>query len=86
MSDRPTWDQIDSVIAEHGLKSLSLIDTAALIWNLRKDAERYRWLRERSNNNVLYGERGIKGDDTRWMLAVEALDAAIDAARREHGK
>lgn len=63
--------------ANHRLEvSEALIDAATEIAQLRKDAERYRWLRRRD-----------AGDQWRYMGGVsgEKMDAQIDAAIREEG-
>jgi hypothetical protein len=46
----------------------------------KKDAERYRWLRDNTCKNSLYAHCGIEGSDTEVMISGEVLDAAIDAA------
>lgn len=56
----------------------SLLEECA---NLRKDAERYRWLRKGENDAVAFYER----DCALYMHREEKLDAAIDAAMREQG-
>ena len=52
----------------------------------RKDAERYRWLRDNTCKSSLYEHCGIEGYDTEVMISGEVLDAAIDAAMKEGGK
>ena len=47
----------------------------------RKDAERYRWLRERHENTVMDIYNSISP-----AMKPELLDAAIDAAMKEGGK
>jgi len=49
----------------------------------RKDAERYRWLRDNNRNNSLYEHCGIEGEEAEVMISGEVLDAAIDAAMKE---
>ena len=46
---------------------------------LRKDAERYRWVRSATTPGYLHFPNGEIPDG----LALDALDAAIDAAMRE---
>jgi hypothetical protein len=48
----------------------------------RKDAERYRWLRE-CRGPVAAGVERVP-DGVQWLDTTD-LDAAIDAARRKHG-
>ena len=48
----------------------------------RKDAERYRWLRSECGRYIDWDElESIDGD-----ISEVGFDAAIDAARREHGQ
>lgn len=62
------------------------------IEGLRKDAERYRWLRNKStvlhNTAWLGGATAVQRDVNflRRDDALAALDAAIDAARKQGGK
>jgi len=49
----------------------------------KKDADRYRWLRDNTCNPSLYEHCGIEGCDTEVMISGEVLDAAIDAAIRK---
>jgi hypothetical protein len=56
---------------------LESADQSALeeVWELQKDAERYRWLREKRRiDGDLLGQDGA-------LKTYDALDAAIDAAR-----
>lgn len=52
-------------------------DAAAELAALRKDAERYRWLREHSTEYSLTQKDGYGG---RELLGWDELDAAVDAA------
>jgi HEPN domain-containing protein len=52
----------------------------------RKDAERYRWLRDNTCKSSLYEHCGIEGYDTEVMISGEVLEAAIDAAMKEGEK
>lgn len=52
---------------------------------LRKDAERYRWLRDPKNHEQLGVGQWIGDDRFNWLTATEA-DAAIDAAMKEADK
>ena len=47
-----------------------------------KDAERYRWLRERHENTVM----DIYNSVSPAVIKPEMFDAAIDAAMKEGGK
>ena len=47
---------------------------------LKKDAERYRWLRERHENTIMDIYNSIPA------MKPELLDAAVDAAMKECGK
>ena len=49
----------------------------------RKDAERYRWLRDNTCENILYERCGIEGSDVEVMISGEELDSAIDSARNK---
>ena len=49
----------------------------------KKDADRYRWLRDNTCKSSLYEHCGIEGYDTEVMISGELLDAAIDAAIRK---
>ena len=49
----------------------------------KKNAERYRWLRDNTCKSSLYEHCGIEGYDTEVMISGEVLDAAIDAAMKE---
>jgi hypothetical protein len=53
-------------------------DYVEIIKELRKDAERYRWLRERHENTVMDIYNSISP-----AMKPELLDAAIDAAMKE---
>tara|TARA_R110000823_G_scaffold270579_1_gene390135 strand:- start:139 stop:420 length:282 start_codon:yes stop_codon:yes gene_type:complete len=55
--------------------------TAAELAEARKDAERYRWLRERHENTIMDIYNSISP-----AMKPELLDAAIDAAMKEGGK
>ena len=57
--------------------------TAAEVAEARKDAERYRWLRDNTCKSSLYQHCGIEGCDTEVMISGEVLDAAIDVAMKE---
>ena len=57
--------------------------TAAELAEARKDAERYRWLRDNTCNSSLYEHCGIEGCDIEVMISGEVLDAAIDEAMKE---
>jgi hypothetical protein len=57
--------------------------TAAELAEAKKDAERYRWLRDNTCKSSLYEHCGIEGYDTEVMISGEVLDAAIDAAMKE---
>lgn len=48
---------------------------------LREDAERYRWLRHGDNDERVI-KRGPVAHDFVYLLRMEKLDAAIDAARK----
>jgi len=61
-------------------------DYVEIIKELRKDAEKYRWLRDNTCKSSLYEHCGIEGYDTEVMISGEVLDAAIDAAMKEGGK
>ena len=50
-------------------------DYLEIIKELRKDAERYRWLRERLYNSI-----------SPAMIKPELLDSAVDATMKEGGK
>jgi predicted nucleic acid-binding Zn-ribbon protein len=52
-------------------------DYVEIIKELRKDAERYQWLRDKAQNTM---------KKQRAWLASNELDAAIDAAMKEGGK
>ena len=54
-------------------------DYVEIIKELRKDAERYRWLRERHENTVM----DIYNSISPAMIKPELFDAAIDAAMKE---
>jgi hypothetical protein len=54
-------------------------DYVEIIKELRKDAERYRWLRERHENTVM----DIYNSVSPAMIKPEMFDAAIDAAMKE---
>jgi DNA-binding ferritin-like protein len=56
-------------------------DYVEIIKELRKDAERYRWLRERHENTVMDIYNSISP-----AMKPELLDAVIDAAMKEGGK
>ena len=59
-----------------------LAEARAEIERLRKDAERYRWLRDDELAFGVYPETGP--DDYQWMSACgEELDELIDAAMKE---
>jgi len=49
----------------------------------KKDADRYRWLRDNTCKSSLYQHCGIEGYDIEVMISGEVLDAAIDAAMKE---
>ena len=55
-------------------------DYIEIIKELRKDAEKYRWLRERHENTIMDIYNSIPA------MKPELLDAAIDAAMKEGGK
>jgi hypothetical protein len=57
--------------------------TAAELAEAKKDAERYRWLRNNTCKSSLYQHCGIEGSDTEVMISGEVLDAEIDAAMKE---
>jgi len=57
-------------------------DYVEIIKELRKDAERYRWLRERHENTVM----DIYNSISPAMIKPELLDAAVDAEMKEGGK
>ena len=61
-------------LALEGMKG----DYVEIIKELRKDAERYRWLRERHENTVMDIYNSISP-----AMKPELLDAAIDAAMNE---
>ena len=52
-------------------------DYVEIIKKLRKDAERYRWLRERHENTIMDIYNSIPA------MKPELLDAAVDAAMKE---
>ena len=54
---------------------------------MKVDAERYRWLRERSHDTAIGTYEWVKrnGRQQRVYLAFDELDAAIDAALRDAG-
>jgi hypothetical protein len=54
-------------------------DYVEIIKELRKDADRYRWLRERHENTVM----DIYNSISPAMIKPELFDAAIDAAMKE---
>jgi hypothetical protein len=54
-------------------------DYVEIIAALRKDAERYRWLRERHENTIM----DIYNSISPAMIKPEMFDAAIDAAIRK---
>lgn len=51
----------------------------------RRDAARYRWLREGDNDETLlkFSLEARCGTDDVWLMRTVELDAAIDAAMRE---
>ena len=53
----------------------------AEVAGLREDAERYRWLRHGDNDERVI-KRGPVAHDFVYLLRMEKLDAAIDAARK----
>ena len=63
-------------------------DYVEIIKELRKDAERYRWLRDNSYNTPIGVYEWVERDGRlqRAWLADNELDAAIDAAMKEGGK
>jgi hypothetical protein len=88
MSDTPRTD-----VAEHNMGSVVephyVVDAdfsrylERELAEARKDAERYRWLRDNTCKSSLYEHCGIEGYDTEVMISGEVLDAAIDAAMKE---
>ena len=88
MSDTPRTD-----VAEHNMGSVVephyVVDAdfsrylERELAEARKDAERYRWLRDNTCKSSLYEHCGIEGYDTEVMISGEVLDAAIDAAMQE---
>jgi hypothetical protein len=71
------WQQADAYRLHELSKQLERELTAAL-----KDAERYRWLRERSYNTAIgvYEWVDRDGKQQRAYLAVDELDESVDAA------
>jgi len=57
-------------------------DYVEIIVALRKDAERYRWMRERHENTIM----DIYNSISPAMIKPELLDAAVDAEMKEGGK
>jgi len=66
-----------------------------LIERLRKDAERYRWLRVRwgriaeaydGDGSLVEIREDPRVERGWWDVSPESLDAAIDAAMRKEGK
>ena len=57
--------------------------TAAELAEARKNADRYRWLRDNTCKSSLYKPCGIEGSDTEVMISGEVLDDVIDAAMKE---
>ena len=55
-------------------------DYVEIIKELRKDAERYRWLRDDERG------RSLSVSSLEWKNNAELCDAAIDAAMKEGGK
>ena len=49
----------------------------------KKDADRYRWLRDNTCKSSLYAHCGIEGSDTEVMISGNELDDVIDAAIRK---
>ena len=58
---------------------LRVVTLEAAIERLREDAERYRWLRKRHENTIMYVYSTIPA-----MTSPELLDAAIDAAMEKN--
>jgi len=88
MSDTPRTD-----IAQHNMGSVAephyVVDVEVAhdlereLVEAKKDADRYRWLRDNTCKSRLYEHCGIEGYDTEVMISGEVLDAAIDAAIRK---
>ena len=83
--DRKTENQLRQEIAEVWALLDAEREKAAEADELRKDAQRYRWLREHwFTMTSVYGNNGtvkFQINQTRYSTATEAtLDAAIDAA------
>lgn len=55
----------------------------AQIERLRKDAERYRWLRHGDNDEAVVRMSGNKRNNYPFLLRNEELDAVIDAKMKE---
>ena len=70
----PTWDQLDAVIEKHGLKKLSLIDTAALIWRLSEIATPLEILRRElqldDNGDNTCGAEPLPGWETGYCAGL----------------
>lgn len=47
---------------------------------MKRDAERYRWLRMNANESALYEHCGYEGSYAESMLSGARLDETIDAA------
>ena len=84
MSDTPRTDA-----AEHNMGSIiepDYVVNAAFsrylereLAEAKKDADRYRWLRDNTCESSLYEHCGEEGCETEVMISGEVLDAAIDA-------
>lgn len=85
MSDTPRTDAAEhnmgSVVEPHYVVDVEVArDLERELAGARKDAERYRWLRERHENTVMDIYNSIPA------MKPELLDAEIDAAMKEGGK
>ena len=86
MSDTPRTDFVAHAFAwANGAKD-KIVQLERELAEAKKDAERYRWLRDNTCKSSLYEHCGIEGYGTEVMISGEVLDAAIDAAMKEGGK
>jgi hypothetical protein len=82
-----TGRMLEEEIDAHEITRSRLAAAQAEIETLRRDAERYRWLRDKARTGEDAGEIFIGVDSprhpNRWALFESEADAAIDAAKEK---
>jgi hypothetical protein len=91
MSDTPRTNAFEhnmgSVVEPHYVVDVEVAhDLERELAEAKKDADRYRWLRDNTCESSLYEHCGIEGDEKEVMISGNELDDVIDAAMKEGGK